>query len=307
MKKKGIRLALIGVLLLVLAAAFLILRGKNKEAEQKKQAAEEAKLYEEEGILLYSFAYDDMKQIAFTYQGQSYSFTKKDGVWSYDADENFPIHQAYMENKAATLAEIYADRELQADESNLAEYGLENAPLLVQLVLENGETYKFRVGNRNKTADSYYMYDETTKKVYIRDGKWNVAFGEGNTGEGFQPYDIVELEALPSVKTSEITHIFLNGEETLNMDLLGKIAALQFEKGVNYDADEGEMATYGLNEPSATLEVQYQKTLNEKTADLSYKLLCGKETDDGQIYVCLEGMREIHTMKTEDIGFLFEN
>ncbi len=304
MKKKGIRLAVLGIMALLLAAALFFLRGKGEEDEKAEMTDEEE--YEEDGTLLYTFDYKDMKQIAFSYLGESYSFTKADGVWTYDADENFPIHQSFMEAKAVTLAEIYVEREVEGSEGSLADYGLEKPQLSIQLTLENGESYGFRVGNRNNTANAYYMYDEKADKIYIRDGSWNVAFGEGQTGEGFHLYDLVEMEPLPSVNTSEITHIFLNGEETLNMDLLGSVAALEFAKGVNYAADDAAFASYGLAQPRATLKVVYNKTLNQLTAEQSYTLLVGNDAEEGEVYVCLEGLREIHTMELSKLGFLLE-
>ncbi len=305
MKKKGMRLAVLGAVVLLLAAVLIVLQKRGGKEEDPEK--EDGEFQEEDGTLLYSFDYEDMKQIAFSYMGQSYSFTKTDGIWTYDEDKNFPVHQVYMEAKAATLAEIYVDREIEASDSNLADYGLEEPQLTVQLTLEDGEVYKFRVGNRNETAAAYYMYDEKTKKCYIRDGRWNVAFGEGNTGEGFQLYDIVELEAMPVINTSEITHIYFNGEEILDMNMLGNVAALGYAKGVNYAADDETMASYGLAQPGATLKVVYNKTLNQLTSEQSYTLLIGNKTEKDEVYVCMEGSREVHTIEADKLSFLLEN
>jgi type III secretory pathway component EscV len=206
--KKGLRLMLLLVVAAVLLAGFLVLFKKNQEQQAQQQEEEDAEdaYGTEDGELLYSFDYEDMKTISFTYQGTDYSFTKTEDTWSYDADPAFPVHQAYMEVKAAKLAEIYVDREVQGSESSLADFGLEDPEVSVTLTLTDGETYTFLMGDRNSTADAYYMYDVHSGKYYLRDGSFIVAFGDG-----FDLYDLAELESVPVVSSSEITHIYVNG------------------------------------------------------------------------------------------------
>lgn len=301
MKKKGIQLVLLLVVAGILAAGFLILNSKNRAEEEKKrqEEEEEEQFYVEDGELIYSFDYEDMKQMAFTYEGNTYSFTKTDGGWVYDGDPDFPIHQVFMEAKAARLAEIYVEREIQGTETSKQDFGLENPEVSVTLTLEDGQAYTFLVGERNETADGYYMYDESAGKYYLMDGRFIVAFADG-----FTLYDLVELEEIPAVSKSEITHIYVNGEENKNMDNLPKVAALQFSKGVNYRASDEEMESYGLAEPEFTLKIEYNKTLNSLTAEQSYTLLIGKETEDGARYACLEGSREVSTIESSKLAFL---
>lgn len=303
MKKKGIRLVLLLIILGILAAVFLILNNKNKKAEEEeaKKEAEEEELYVEDGDLLYSFDYEDMKQIAFTYEGNNYSFTKTDGIWTYDADPDFPIHQVYMEAKVAKLAEIYVEREIEGTDNSKEDFGLENPEVSVSLTLEDGQIYTFLMGKRNDTVGDYYMYDENAGKYYLKDGSFIVAFGDG-----FSLYDLAELEALPSISSSEVTHIYINGEENKNMDNISNVVALEFSAGVNYKASDEEMESYGLATPQASLKVDYNKTLNSLTTEKSFTLLIGNETEDGARYVCLEGSREVSTIEASKLAFIFE-
>lgn len=303
MKKKGIRLVLLFVVVGLLTAGFLILNNKNKEKEAKKKQEEEEKesLYTEEGNLIYSFDYEKMKQIAFTYNGASYSFTKTDGTWVYDADPEFPIHQVYMEEKAAKLAEIYAEREITGTENSKQDFGLENPEVSVTLTLEDGKNYTFLMGKRNETAGAYYMYDKTAGKYYLMDGRFIVAFGDG-----FTLYDLVELEDFPVISAQEITHIYINGEENKNMDNLSSVVALDFSEGVNYRASDEEMENYGLSAPQKTLKIEYNKTLNALTEEKSYTLLIGKQREDGSYYVCFENSREVSVMEASKLAFVFE-
>lgn len=303
MKKKGILLVLFLLLAGALTAGFVILNKKNKEKEAEKQRKEEEEeeFYREDGTLIYSFGYEEMKQIAFTYDGTSYSFTKTDGIWVYDADPNFPIHQVYMETKAAKLAEIYVEREIEEAKSDWQEFGLENPEVSVTLTLADGSVYTFLMGKRNATVGDYYMYDEAAGKYYLMDGRFIVAFGDG-----FSLYDLVELEEFPSVSPQEITHIYINGEEDKNMDDLSGVAALEFEKGVNYNASDEEMESYGLTVPQKTLKVEYHKTLNSLTTEKSYVLHIGNETEDGSYYACLEGSKEVSVIEAARLAFIFE-
>lgn len=310
MKKKGVLLVLLLVAVGILTAGFVILNNKNKEKEaEKKRKEEEADslIPEEEGTLLYSFAYEDMKQIAFTYAGNSYSFTKMDGVWVYDADPNFPLHQVYMDAKAAKLAEIYVEREISGDKSSKADFGLENPEVSVTLTLQDGQEYTFLMGDRNNTTGDYYMLDGNTGKYYLRDGSFIVAFGDG-----FTLYDLAELEEMPTVSASEITHIYVNGEENKNMENLANAAALKFSAGVNYNASDEEMEQYGLLAPQKMLKVDYNKTLNALTTEKSYTLFVGKEAEekgeDGEscYYVCLEGSREVSIIEASKLAFIFQ-
>ena len=301
MKKKGIQLVLLFVVVGILAAGFLILNKKNRAEEEKKrqEEEEEEQLYVEDGDLIYSFDYEKMKQISFTYDGTTYSFTKADGNWIYDNDPDFPIHQVYVETKAARLADIYVEREIQGTESSKQDFGLEEPEVSVTLTLEDGQAYTFLVGERNDTAGGYYMYDENAEKYYLMDGRFIVAFADG-----FTLYDLVELEEIPAVSASEITHIYVNGEENKDMSNLSRAAALEFSAGVNYKASDEEMENYGLAEPELTLKIEYNKTLNSLTTEQSYTLLIGKETEDGARYACLEGSREVSTIESSKLDFL---
>lgn len=303
MKKKGVLLVLLLALICVLTAGFIILNKQNreKEAEKKQEEEEKESLYSaEEGELLYSFDYEDMKQITFTYAGETYSFTKTGEDWSYDADPEFPIHQSFIRAKAAKLAEIYVEKEIEAGADSRAEFGLDNPEVSVTLTLEDGQAYTFLMGQRNNTIGSYYMLDEKTGKYYVRDGSFIVAFGDG-----FSLYDLAELEEVPAVSTSEITHIYIDGEENKKMDSLPFVAALEFSKGVNYKASNAELEAYGLAEPPKTIKVEYNKTLNALTTEMSYTLLIGNQAGEDGYYACLEGSREVSIIEGEKLEFLF--
>lgn len=302
MNKKVVRLLVLLVVLVLLGTGFLILNKKNKDKEEQKLREEEELDYvDEDDTLLYSFDYEDMKQISFVYEEQEYSFTKKDGIWYYDADENFPVHQVHMEAKASKLAEIYVEREIKGTKTSMSDFGLDHPVVTVTLTLESGESHTFLMGDRNDTAGAYYMLDKDTGKYYFRDGSLVVAFADN-----FNLYDLAEVEGLPSVSMSEITHIYINGNENLNMELTAKVASLELAKGVNYNASDADMESYGLTNPRATLKVVYNKTLNSLTTEKTYTLLIGNATEDETVYVCVEGSREVAAMDASKLSFVFE-
>lgn len=295
MKKKGIRLLVVFVVLVLLVGGYFIISSMNKEREQ--QEAEEE--YAEDGTLIYSMEFEDIANISFTYEGQTYGFSLKDDTWIYDGDENFPVNQSNLDNKALTLMEVYVDRELGLDGVELSDFGLDNPVTTVTVTDVDGNTQTYSMGERNNTASAYYMLDENTGKVYLRDGSFIVAFADG-----FTLYDVADLEDYPNISEETVSSVIIDGEKNIKGEVIGAIAAIDFNESIDYNATEEEKENYGLTNPSHRIEFTYTATVGGVSSEVTRVLLIGGAKDETQSYAMFEDSTEVSTILIEDLSFL---
>lgn len=295
MKKKGIRLLIVLGVLVLLIGGYCMISAYNK-AQEEKEAEEE---YAEDGTLIYSIPFTDIKNISFTYEGQTYGFSLEDEVWTYDGDENFPVHQAKLDNKAGTFVEVYVKRELDMEGTDLSEFGLDNPITTATVTDVNGNTQTYAMGERNSTADAYYMLDVNTGKVYLKDGSFIVAFAES-----FTINDVMNLTAYPIISEETVSSVIIDGEKNIKGEVIGAIADIDFNKSVDYNATAEEKESYGLNNPAHRIEFTYEATVGGVTSEVTKVLLIGNAMDEEQVYACFEDSSEVSTILNEKLDFL---
>lgn len=293
MKKKGIRLLIVIVVLLLLVGGYFLLTYLNNEREGEG--------YEEDGTLIYSMEYEDIANISFTYEDQTYGFSLENGTWIYDGDENFPVNQNYMNTKAMTLTEVYVDRELDGEGVELSDFGLDTPVTTVTVTDVEGNTQTYAMGDRNDTAGAYYMLDENTGKFYLRDGSLIVAFADG-----FTLYDLADLADFPIISEEKVSSVIIDGEKNIKGEVIGAIAALEFQESIDYEATEEEKEHYGLTDPSHRIEFTYLSTVGGVESEVTKVLLTGGAKDETQVYAMFEDSKEVSTIATDSLTTLFK-
>ncbi len=291
-KKKGIRLIAILIVLVALVAGYFVLSKKNDhEAKEDETSATD-------GILLHQMDLEDIANISFTYEGKNYGFSRTDGVWYYDGDKNFPVNQNKMDVKSVTILELFVDRELKGD-LNPADFGLDNPVTSVTVTNVKGEKQTFSMGDRNPTASSYYMKDENTGKMYLMDGSLIVAFADG-----FTLYDVADLERFPTFSAEDVFSVVIDGTNRIEGEIFGSVAKLDFEESVDYDATEEEKETYGLTNPVHKITFTYAVKVGGKESSMTKTLFIGAAKDETQTYVMFQDSKEVSTILTENLTFL---
>ena len=152
MKKKRLIVAVIVLILCI--GAYAGVRSLHLDEEAQEQ---------EETVYMYQTDADGIT--AFVSGGETLSFTKTDGTWSYDGDSSFAADQTTLSSMASALAQIEAEQALEEPEA-LSEYGLDAPSNTITVSTADG-TDTLYIGNENEAAGGYYAKLEGGDTVYL--------------------------------------------------------------------------------------------------------------------------------------------
>ena len=252
----------------------------------------------EDSIPVYTMDPDTATALRWTYQQETVSLVKQDGVWANGEDRRFPLDSSYVDTMLQTLRKIDATRTLE-DPEDLAEYGLDNPTCVVTVVTDTETTIS--IGNPAAIGNSRYL-SLGDGKVYLVDETILDSFEYGL-------YDLVKMETIPDMSTvlgAEINAMgnklsisyqensgwaysdryvwFLNREDAhlpldadLTAELLANVTDLNWVSCVEYNADAQTLEQYGLTMPQATVAIQYE---NSEGATATFALEIGNTTGD---------------------------
>lgn len=171
MSKKARRII---IMTAALAALLLIYVGINKMIEKK--AREETKAEEESKITVTNIDTDSIIGFSYDYNGENYSFTKKDETWYFDQDKNVNLAQADIKTMLSSVAELKADRLIAETDENFADYGLDKPSQTIKIKEAGEDSTVIHVGSVNSITGSYYVTIDGTKTVYAVDSTVATAF-----------------------------------------------------------------------------------------------------------------------------------
>lgn len=318
---RGKKLIILCCALVVLGAGYVVARTVYAEPTE-----------EEEGVALE--APEEASRLEWTYDGATLALVKEDDSWSYADDDVFPLDQSVPENMTGVLSGLTASRVLD-EPGELADYGLDEPALTVTATDADGTTYTFAVGDQNEVSQEYYLlYNGDESKVYMVDSSLGDAFSLGL-------YDMVQMESLPmfgtvtglsvtqpggSISVSYVedseslyydssAHWFLEQEDGTQLaldtgkvtSLTASVTGLTWISCVNYDADDQELAAWGLEESSAVKVVlTYEPSSSEDDEEESdteaepqtFVLYLGNDTDEGT-YARLADSRMVYLINSD--------
>lgn len=227
----------------------------------------------ESTITLTDFDYDTVNRIEYTAGGDSYLLEKINTVWYWADDHALPLNQEavlQMANAAGTLSALRSVEGSATEES----YGLQIPSHDIAVTLEDGSEVKLAVGNYNSFAGGYYLAYEDS--VYIVAQDFVTYFG-------FAPIDMIKLDTLPTIDDADsITSILLDGSEYTESTQLTAFydayGALGTTNPVDYNAEEAELVTYGLDEATRTeITVNYTEKIEVTDTNQSISSSITKE------------------------------
>lgn len=317
---RGKKLIILCCALVVLGAGYVVARTVYAEPTE-----------EEEGVAL--AAPEEASRLEWTYDGATLALVKEDDGWSYADDEAFPLDQSVPENMTSVLSGLTASRVLD-EPGELADYGLDEPALTVTATDADGTAYTFAVGDQNQVSQEYYLlYNGDESKVYMVDSSLGDAFSLGL-------HDMVQMESLPmfgtvtglsvtqpggSVSVSYVedseslyydsnAHWFMEQEDGTQLaldtgkvtSLTASVTGLTWISCVNYDADDQELAAWGLEESAAVKVVltyePYSSGDDEADAaeaeTQTFVLYLGNDTDEGT-YARLADSRMVYLIDSE--------
>lgn len=158
MKKQKIQLIALILVLAALAGGFFAVR-KYKETQAEKPV-------EEDGIAVLEVRTEDVINIIYDYEGETYQYEKVDGTWYFAQDHTKNVKQYYLNGMATGASTLIASQVLE-EVKDLSQYGLDTPQ---QTIIFDTAVQRFRVnvGDANSLTSSYYIQlPEKPDTVYI--------------------------------------------------------------------------------------------------------------------------------------------
>ncbi len=157
MKKQKIQLLALLLVLAALAGVFIGVK-KYNEAQAEKPA--------EKGIDIVDISYDDMVDLVYDYEGETYHYEKVDGTWYLAEDHSKRVKETRIKSMLSGLAAMKSKQELH-DVTDYSQYGLE-PPKRTIVVSTADKSLTIYVGDSNAmTSSCYIQLSGVPDTVYI--------------------------------------------------------------------------------------------------------------------------------------------
>ena len=170
--KQRVLLALLAAAVLLGAALWAVTRS-NAKAEQAASAAAEG------SIPLSSFAAEDLEQIEYTYNGETYTLQYSGGSWQLAQDPAYHLDESACNTMVTALSSLHAKRQLDAQAGE--DYGLD-APELTVTVTAAGQTTTLTFGSSNTVTGDRYVQKDGDTALYTVDASRMACFACDKAG-----------------------------------------------------------------------------------------------------------------------------
>ena len=176
---------LLGVLVVVCAAAFLALR---MEARQEQ--------IQNSGETVLEIDPDSVQTLSWVREGETLSFHREDGTWTYDEDAAFPVDQERIAS-LLSLFDQFGVTFVIEDVEDYGMYGLDDPVCTIRLTLDDDQSYTITLGDFS-TMDSQ-------RYVSIGDGNAYLVPTDPLDSFSVQLRDLIDQDDVPYLaKTEEI-------------------------------------------------------------------------------------------------------
>ena len=277
MRKKTKLYALLGVLLVICAAAFAVSRYQEKK-ENIKNSSE----------VILEIPTDSVTALSWTNESGTFSFTK-DESWTYDDDAAFPVSEEKVHDMLSQF-EAFAAAFTIEDVDDYAQYGLDE-PVCTISITADEESYTIKLGDFSKMDEQRYIsigdgkvylvthdpldeFDAVLRDMILDDTIPEFDAAEQIEFSGNENYTIIRNKDGESICADDI--YFTDGQplDTDNVDtFLSAIQSLSLTNYVSYNVTDEELATFGLDDPELTIELEYSTRDDDGNVEDSGTLL----------------------------------
>ena len=274
---------------------------------------------------VYTLDQDAVVGLEYGSSDNTVKLVKKDNVWVYADDENFPLNQNFVETMVNKTTQLKARRRVASGKNAFQKYGLEMPSIVVQVKTAD-RVIKILLGDINSATGDCYMAVEGNEKVYTVDATFYTLFSN----------DIMAMasrESLPDMQMENVASFKIENDENtiefqkkadgtwitsentvadsgLITELFAKILKLRYEQMVVYQPGDEQLAEYGLDIPQTRLTINY--TDAESSDKKSFELLIsrvGPETDEEEKAARYVYSREgcgIYTIRESNLTDFFQ-
>lgn len=256
----------------VLAVACLVTFGVTRYEARKENI-------QNSGEVVLELPTDSVTDLSWEYDGQSLAFRKEDGTWTYDGDDAFPVDQDKIAELLDPFASFGAAFIIQ-DAEDLGQYGLSDPTCTIHISTEDTD-YTILLGDYS-TMDSQRYVSIGDGNVYlVADDPLDLF--DAQLSELIQNDEIPDLDTITQLSVSgpdDYTAVYEEGNTTDTYrsddvyftqrsgdkvpldtsrveDYLYTMSSLDLTNYVTYNATEEEIQDCGLDDPEATVQVDY--------------------------------------------------
>ena len=259
---------LVGVLVVACLVTFGVTRYESHK--EKIQTSDE---------VVMELSTDSVTALSWEYDGQALSFHKEDDTWTYDDDDAFPVDQDKIQERLDLFASFGVAFIIE-DPEDLGQYGLSDPTCTINISAED-QDYTILLGD----------YSTMDSQRYVSIGDGNVYLVQNDPLDLFdaQLSDLIHNDEIPQLDTitqlsvsgpDDYTAVYEEGNTTDTYreddvyftqrngdkvpldtdrveDYLDTMSSLDLTNYVTYNATEEEIQNCGLDDPEATVQVDY--------------------------------------------------
>lgn len=299
---RNVIIAVVVVLLLIAAyIAISIIPGQIDQINNEETKAETG------SIVIMNSPVNYVESVKVSNENGTYTFKRDDSdEWDIAEYSDLTFESISLESAVYGMANFKALEEVEMPE-NISDYGFDAPKAKVEVVLKNGTSREFALGNRVTGGKGDFFMDVTNNKMYVV----SVYLADTMT-KGINGYRKTKLASITSDELTKLAITNPNGKvvmemgeshytsgmvfkmtEPKNMELDETIVNSILEKVqdinvIEYIEDSpSDLSKYGLANPKVMVEMG--------TASASYLLKFGNKTESGSIYTMLEGVNSVFT------------
>lgn len=158
--KKSVRLLLLVAALAVAVGCFLLVSHLFGDEDGEAQS-------EAETISVYRTDSAEIIGMQFDADGASHTFTFASDEWQDATGADRPLEQSSMDALATVCANWTAKRVVSDHPESLAEYGLDEPVLRIQLTLRDGSSVTLLIGDYSEAGEGDYLSVSGSDTVYL--------------------------------------------------------------------------------------------------------------------------------------------
>ncbi len=285
MKKNARTLIILSAVLVVIIGAYITVTLIN--ANKAKNAAAEAEV-----MTIYPAGWDTPAIISYDADGSSLSFSLEDSQWVYDGDQTFPLKQSSLTGLSSALTALTPVRTFEAAD-DLSAYGLDTPTYSVTATDSVGNELTLLIGSMN--GDNYYAMKSGGSEVYtidaasligklesdilnmitldtvptlsettidtitLSDGTQTLTLDKYQERDGTYTWFVVEGETYTSTDDYVLTD-GTKGSAVYLTNILTALSGMSFSSCAAYNPPADTLGSYGLDNPSLTVTVNYTTT-----------------------------------------------
>lgn len=160
MKRQKKQLITLAALFVFLLLAYFGLHNYNNIEAQKEE--------ENNTIVITEFESDEVSAFSYDYDGENYSYTKKEDEWLYDGDSTLDMEETLIISMLDTAGSLLGE-EIISEYDSLDTYGLENPSKTITVTLTDDTQITIKVGAYNDIVGYYYLLVEGDNNLYLVD------------------------------------------------------------------------------------------------------------------------------------------